>query len=177
MNKSKQNARTGFGAGSAPPDGAAFKSAGSFVKYSVEEMLDSVIATAMRIPDPVAASEHLRLLTSSAFGAKYGAEIGRLEEEIRQVEEEYMAEKSELDDLRQQLLDTPEWIAASRDNQNRNAEDHVETPFWRWQLRHQVGAIVLTLLLGGALTASAVTAHYNIIGTGLPVFIDNPILA
>ena len=52
----------------------------------------------------------------------------------------------------------------------------METPICRWQFRHQIGALVLALMLILALGASAFTAHANIVGTGLPVFLENPLL-
>lgn len=156
--------------------GSGFKGVGSHIKYSIDEIFETVIQTALRIVDPEAARERLNALVSSAFGAKFGSEMGRLDVQIAHQQTEHDATQADLKGARKRLLQTPEWLPASRANQGLDVKDHVETRFRHWQFRHQLGAITIFILLALALCASALSAHANLVGTGVQVFLDNPVL-
>lgn len=156
--------------------GSSFKSAGANIKHSIQELLEVLLVTALRIMDVDAARKHLTDLVTAGFQSEFGAFMRALEERIAMMQRTLNALIAEIDIIRKRLADTPEWVPASRANQGRSADDHVETPIWRWQLRHLIGTLVLSVLLVLALAASAFTAHANIVGTGLPVFLENPVL-
>lgn len=156
--------------------GSGLKSAGSHIKYSIQDMLEVLIVTALWIADAEQARKRLATLVTSGFGSKFGKFMRELDERIVLLQATVDAVLAEIDIVREQLLATPEWVPASKDNHGRSADQHVETPIWRWQFRHQIGALVLALMLVLALGASAFTAHANIVGTGLPVFLENPLL-
>lgn len=175
MSKGKKPGKGGSG-GEHPPGGPPFKGVGDYIKHSIGDMLNVVIATALQIEDPEAARARLRTLATVAFFGFYGAAIGKLDAQISHLEEEYTEAKARLKDLRGQLAATLEWIPSARENQGRDVKDHVQVPLWKWQFRHLIGGFVLSVLLIGALAASMVTAHYNLKGTELPFF-DNDVLA
>lgn len=169
------------GPGGRPPteppggaDGVPLKSVGSHMKHSVKELLDLVVGTALRIADPDQAREHLRAVVHAGFDAKYGETTARLDAEIADREDALATAKEELSGIRTKLADTPKYIPTSRENAGQDTKS--EPKFADWQLRHKIGVPILLLLLAGALAASTVTAHANIVGTELPVFLDNPVL-
>ena len=156
--------------------GSGLKSAGSHIKYSVQDMLEVLIVTALWIADAKQARKRLAALVTAGFGSKFGKFMRELDERIALLQASFDAVLAEIKIFRERLLATPEWVPASKDNHGRSADQQIETPFWRWQFRHQIGALVLALMLVLALGASAFTAHANIVGTGLPVFLENPLL-
>ncbi|MCA8883378.1 MAG: hypothetical protein KDA50_06480 [Rhodobacteraceae bacterium] len=164
------------GSGGPGSPGSAYKGTGTQIKFSIEDMLEVVISTALRITDAERARARLNDLVTSAFGAKYGAKMRQLETLLDHTRKEHAQTEAELGHLRKLQADTPEWVPASRENHARSADEHVETPVWRWQFRHQVSALTIFLLMIVALGASALTAHANLVGTGLPVFLENPLL-
>lgn len=159
-----------------PAAGGSFKGAGSHIKHSIEELLPILLNTAAKISDVEQGREHLVNLTGSAFFSKFSGVIEDNAERLALLQSEYDTNKANLKSARETESITPEWLPASRVNHGRNIKDHEETKYRDWQLRHKAEAPLLLILLSIALAASTMTAHANLVGTGLEVFRQNPVL-
>lgn len=176
MSKDKYGSGAISGHDDPPDDATPFKGAWSHIQHSIQELTPKLVATAARIADIVAGREQLKTLMSSGFGAKYRSAIVKLETLRAALEKELGFVEQRLEEARATDAVTPPYLPASKVNHGRNAEDHEETPFHDWQMRHRVEAGLLIIAVALALGSSAYTAWANLIGTNLPVFIDNPIL-
>jgi len=164
--------------GSAEPDdgSTAFKGAGSHIQHSIEELIAILVATAVKIADANEGREELSKLMNSAFMAKFARPMKHLERKLSDLEVEYAYTLKSLQEAREILTVTPENLPASKVNHGRDENEHEETEFAFWQMRHKFEAILILGFLPIALGSSAYTAWANLVGTGLPVFIENPVL-
>ena len=153
-----------------------FRSISTHMRQAMDEHRPILVNTALQLPDQAQAEDHLRSLVTHAYVSTYGEIAG---------EEASLLDfaKADLDELERQwaeankrLLETSHWLPASPANQNRTDEDFGATPFKHWSLRHRLEASLLALGLPTMLAASVVTTHAALTSSGLPVFIDNPLL-
>ena len=96
--------------------GSALKSAGSHIKYSIQDMLEVLIVTALWIADAEQARKRLAALVTAGFGSKFGKFVRELEERIALLQATLDAVLAEIQIVREQLLATPEWVPASKAN-------------------------------------------------------------
>lgn len=157
-------------------NGTSFKSAASHIEHSIQEFVPKLIATAVKIADVQQGRDQLQNLTDSAFGSKFGGMMKRLERELADLEIEYASVSAALVEAIETDAMTPPKIATSKENQDRDHHERVEVKFVSWQARHRFETRVLFVGLAIALASSGYTAWANLVGTGLPVFLDNPVL-
>jgi len=160
-----------------PEDGAPFKSGALHMLYSIEELIPKLVNTACQVPDVAAGAEYLKRLAESAFMSKHGTEKIQIEADEARATYELEVGIQALDAARKAERETPEWVQSGKANQDRSDGSKEEIPISDWQYRHKVEGVVLVGLLMIAMTASFVTAYGNLIGTGLPVFLETPLLA
>lgn len=156
--------------------GDPFRGAGSHIRFLITELIPILLASALKIPDVDEGRKRLIELITNAFKSKFGAAMLRLEMLIERLTKELARLSEERLLVQQRLAETPRWVAASQINHGRNADEYVETPFPEWQGRHQVEAILIFALLPLASGAALVTAKSNLEGTGLPIFLDGPLV-
>ncbi|MEP4193239.1 MAG: hypothetical protein ABJN51_19260, partial [Sneathiella sp.] len=142
-----------------------------------DEKKNVLIETALLIPDADAAAEQISRLVKAAFQAKFGKKMIALEEKIKRFQKIHDLYEEELRNVRGHLKQTRKVLPSCRANRDLDDRDMVEVPFSHWQVRHQVEAIILLVTMLFAVLASLLTAHANLTGSGLQVFIDNPLLA
>lgn len=159
-----------------PSGGTPFKSAASHIQHSIGERIPVLIATAEKIADVQQGRDHLQSLITSAFGSAYGGKMQRIDRELADLEVEYASVSAALVEAIEADALTPPKIATSKENQNRDLHEREEIPFVNWQARHRLETRILFVGLGIALASSGYTAWANLVGTGLPVFLDNPFL-
>jgi len=160
-----------------PKDGTPFRSGASHMRYSIEERIPELVNTACQVPDVSAGADYLSRLAESAFMAKHGAEKTSLEAKVARSSHELEVGFQGLESARKAERDTPEWVQSGKANQDRSDGSKSEIPIKEWQYRHKVEGLLLLVLLLLAMTASYITAYGNLIGTGLPVFLETPLLA
>lgn len=171
----KRGGRASGGQASRMSEG--FRNGGDHIRHSIQEIVEKLIATASMLSDAEEGKAKLSRLMEAAFGAKYGKEMAAAKRRVRHLTREYERLVAGYEAAVRTDEETPEWVPASRINHDRDEADHVETPFAEWQARDKVEAGVIALVLPLALSASLMSAHANIVGTGLPVFIENPTAA
>jgi hypothetical protein len=140
-------------------------------------MIGVLMATAIKIANVEEGRTRLIDLITAAFMAKFGPAMRALQDAITRLAKQM----EHLDQQRaapaQLLLETPQWIPASKANHGRNQDEHVETKMRDWQRRHFWEAGLILFLIPFAAGASILTAQKNLMATGLPVFLDSPHLA
>ncbi|MEL6502826.1 MAG: hypothetical protein AAFQ10_00090 [Pseudomonadota bacterium] len=160
-----------------PKDGAPFRTAASHMRYSIQEQIPELVNTACYVPDADEGAAHLNGLTEAAFMAKYGAAKTEMTVRAERAEQELSVATSDLEAARLTDRNTPEWVESGKANHDRSDAPKVEVPISDWQMRHKTEALIICVLLIVALTASFITAYGNLMGTGLPVFLETPLLA
>ncbi|MEL6919846.1 MAG: hypothetical protein AAFO77_02320 [Pseudomonadota bacterium] len=160
-----------------PKDGAPFRTAASHMRYSIQEQIPELVNTACYVPDADEGAQHLTGLIEAAFMAKYGAARTEISVQVERAAHESAVASNSLETARQSDRDTPEWVESGKANQDRADTPKVEVPIGDWQMRHKTEAVIICGLLVVALTASFITAYGNLMGTGLPVFLETPLLA
>lgn len=158
-------------------DGASFLSGASHVSQSIDAHNPELANAASKIADVATGREHLQALVESAFNAKYGEQMKVAEANFVTAEREHANAVKELKVLRELKAQTSERRPDARSVQNPNVQEEPDVPFGKWQSRHKIEASGLLLFLPAALGASFITAYSNLIGTGLPVFIEQPLTA
>lgn len=150
--------------------GDPFRGAGSHIKHLITELIPILLASALKILDADEGRRKLVDLITTAFKAKYGAAMKRLERLIADVATALDAALAERAIIATRLAETPQWLPASQANHGRGADAQIETPFGDWQWRHRIEAVILAVLLVVATLAALLTAKANLEGTGLPIF-------
>jgi len=157
-------------------NGDPFRGSGSHIRHLISELIPILLATALKILDVAEGRNRLVELIASAFKAKFGAAMRRLELQIEAARTETDIVAAAIHSIRDDLAATPQWLPASKINHGRSADEHVETPVSDWQLRHRFEALLMVLLLPLAATASLLTAKANLEGTGLEIFLSGPLV-
>lgn len=163
--------------GSPPDEGSAYKGGGSHIKYSISDMNDLLISTALRIQDADRAREELVAVVKEAFLAKFGAQLAKLDAQIEKAEAKLQKLGTNLKQAELDYSRTLPKLPSSRANQGRDAEDYIEEPVVDWQFRHKVEAVLVSIALFVSTLASLLTAEANLVGSGVQIFLDNPPLA
>lgn len=154
-----------------------YRSAASHLRHSIAEIVPRLINTAILTPDAAAGRKQLAELMSAAFQAKFGGQMTSLDRRIGHARSELEVAEADLARTRETEAESPEWVPTSRINHGRDASEHEETPFRDWAFRHKVEAGAICAILPVAFGASIVTAQANLIGSGSPVFLENPVLS
>lgn len=153
----------GGGEGGAPPT-------------STSSMISRAVNTALMIEDADQGRTRLLELIAAAFETRNGARRAELQREIARLLAEQAAHDAAQAKVRLDLSATSEWIPASPANRDKTLADHVSTPFSKWYGRDQVETLVLFLLLLVAVCGSAFVTHANLVATGIPIFLEQPLL-
>lgn len=157
--------------------GEPLRGAWSSIEHSIVQMIGVLMATATKIASIDEGRTRLIDLITAAFMAKFGPLMRALQDAIARLAKQLELLEQERAALVQLLSETPQWVPASKANHGRNADDHVETAMRDWQRLHVWEAGLILLLIPFAAGASILTAQKNLMGTGLPVFIEAPHLA
>ncbi|MEP2529924.1 MAG: hypothetical protein ABJH78_18180, partial [Lentilitoribacter sp.] len=148
------------------------------IDEAIKTWRPEIMNAVLRIADAKEAAKRLEALTTSAYWAVLGADRAAAQVERDDIQVEINRVSAAKDQTWAQLQDCPEVLpAAAVRHGTDSAEGYSETPFWSYQLRHKLGVITLAPLLGVALTASWLSAHANLVGSQLDVFLQNPVLA
>lgn len=175
--KPKKTAGVGpGGAGSAAPPGA-FKSAQPHLLAAMDEIRPALVNTALLLPDQTQAEAHLTSLVSGSYFSFHGAEVGAAQAELDFAESDLSECDQRLAEITQSLAETPEFLAASAANQTRAEAAPEAVRFLDWSLRHKIETMLLAIGLPAMLATSAITTFSALMASGLPVFIENPLLA
>lgn len=159
-----------------PGSGAPFRSGASHVHYSIQEHLPGLVNTACSLPDVEHGRDQLTRLVTSAFMAKYGVDMASVDARLALLEQGRQSTSEVWSAACKSEAETPEWLQTAKINDGSGNQTQTEVRWSDWQGRHKVESAVIAGLLPAALVASFVTAHSNLVGTGLPVFLENPVL-
>lgn len=164
-----------------PPDDARnaspFLGAGTHITHSISELHNAILGSALRMGDAAEAQKDLETVASSAFEAKYGAQIVWHTERVTHYGEALQGAKATFEALRQRDARTPAWIPANSSHHEGDGDALEEIPFGNWALRHKFEMPLLLAGIGGLFAASMITAQANLAATGLEVFSDYPALS
>ena len=134
--------------------------------------LPKYVSTALLIPDDEVAKEHLVIAVQSAFYAV----LSPLSSKIDRTRKQSQSAEAELEEVKAERKATSKKTPSWRGNQGKDDAEMIEADFSEWQSRHKVEAILLMLVILIAAAASFITAYTNLIGSGVVVFLDNPLL-
>lgn len=157
--------------------GEPLRGAWSSVEHSIVQMIGVLLATAIKIANIDEGRTRLIDLITAAFMAKFGPQMRALQDATVRLAKQLERLGRERAALAQLLLETLQWVPASKANHGRNEDEHVETKMRDWQRRHFWEAGLILFLIPFAAGASILTAQKNLMATGLPVFLDSPHLA
>ncbi|TLP43451.1 hypothetical protein FDK21_18035 [Cohaesibacter sp. CAU 1516] len=149
---------------------------GTMLKSFILEQLTLYVTTALQIRDDDTAKSYLMKNVEAAFYAAYMGSLTWLKSKITRKEEQYQFAKTELSDVKAKLRETSEKTPSWRGNRDKDDADMVEAEFCEWQSRHKVEVFILGAATSMAVVASFITAYTNLIGSGVVVFLDNPLL-
>ncbi|WP_299587672.1 hypothetical protein [uncultured Tateyamaria sp.] len=170
MTKDKSN----DGDGEKPKDGIL--SVDPALKQAMEELRKLLVNTAFQIPEVDQSEKMLTALVTHAFYAAHGIDVGSLKAELEFSD----AELAELDaiiaDNAAKMRNTPRWLLSNPRHQNRGEDALEAVPFKEWRLRHKLEYPILWMALPAMLTASFLSAKSALLSSGLPVYVENPIL-
>ncbi|MDA5556051.1 hypothetical protein [Shimia sp. MMG029] len=147
------------------------------IDEAIKTWRPEIMNAVLRIADAKEAAKRLEALTTSAYWAVLGADKAAAQVERDGLKVEIERVTAAKDQTWAQLLACPEVLPAAAVRQgDESGEGYNETPFWSYQLRHKLGVLILAPLLGVALSASWLSAHANLVGSQLEVFIENKAL-
>lgn len=161
----------------APPDQTdPFRSAASHLKQSIDKRIPILVDTAVKNPNVEQGRRELIETVTAHFVGTFGSLWATNAHRKRFLPEELKRVEYERDMVFEELLDTPDTLPTSAANQGAGDDGMIDTPFWKWAMPHQFEALFFGSLIMVAAGASMLTAHANLAGTGLIVFIENPLL-
>lgn len=143
--------------------------------YSIQDMALKPINSALNIVDDEKARGYVDGVVTASFMSRFGGSMVEIEAQIELVGRELEGFVKRLLHLRQQDAHTPQWIQAAGVNDNREDGEQVELAFADWQLRHRIEAPILVVTMLLTFFGSYFTAHSNLVGTGLVVFLETPV--
>ncbi|SFO40806.1 hypothetical protein SAMN04488056_105251 [Cohaesibacter marisflavi] len=146
------------------------------LKGFVLDELKTYVMTALLLKDDEVARTHLIQSVQSAFNAAFGGVLASLKSQVARKEKQVQSAQAELEEVKAELRTTSKQTASWRGNQGRDEADMIEAEFCEWQSRHRVEATILLIVTMMAAVASFITAYTNLVGSGVVVFLDNPLL-
>ncbi len=144
------------------------------IRHSIHDIVDKLINAALVFDDAEQAENHLEEITRSAFWARFAGPKAQNQGKIESIERELMIAEKQLVELRAMQANTPMRKQTAAANRDQTGNDAVEVAFSDWQVQHRIETRILIVLLVTAFGASYVTAFGNLVGTGLPAFIETP---
>lgn len=168
--------KSGSGSGSGVPPGG-FKSAQPHLLEAMEQIRPALVNTVLQLPDQAQAEAHLKSTVNYAYLSMHGIDMGAIEAELGFAEADLAAMDKALEEIDRTLSETPQYLAASPLNQNRTDASVETVPFGLWSFRHKIETLLLSLGLPAMLATSAITTYSALMASGLPVFLENSVLA
>lgn len=120
----------------------------------------------------------VREVAEQSHQIRHGDETVALEEMSDLEENRRKIACSERDRYAEELARTSEWIPGARPNaESGGGSNHANISFWHWQPRHQVSVIGYGTAALVALGCSWISVKASLQDSGLPIFINEPMLA
>lgn len=135
-----------------------------------------LIKASASLPDEAEGLQIARNVGEQTFMIDHGSKLEPLHSELEWIEKQRSSLRSMFDAIADQLADTPEFVPAAYDcTSNPNRRNAV--PFSRWQMRHQINAFFSLIALLAVLLTSWFSVQAVLLDAGLPIFINQPMLA
>ncbi|MGH1356533.1 MAG: hypothetical protein ACRBBS_15830 [Thalassovita sp.] len=160
----------------AAKDRDAFLSALPHLFDAMEEITPRLINTVSQIPDQNQAETTLTNLVKHAWTSLHGQSIGETQAHLAFFEADLGDIDAIIRDAKSKKRETPKWYLSNPRHQNR-ADDSVQpVPVKDWSLRHRLEYPMLWMGLPVMLAASFFSARAALLASGLPAYLDDPIL-
>jgi len=162
------------GDGDEPMDG--FLSAYSALNKGMDELRPRLVNTAYQISEVQQSEDFLTSAVTNAYFALHGVLVGGNEAKLEFAEADLAEIDAILADLADKMRTTPRWLLSAPQTQNRGEDAPKAVPYKDWGLRHKIEYPILWVALPAMLGASYLSAKAALLASGLPSYIDNPVL-
>lgn len=129
-----------------------------------------IVNRAVEVGDPAQGRKANHTIHAHAYAVQWGGEIEAIGASTTELEQQASCIREHIAQLQREQNATPDWRVE-------NDLTQPAVPIWKWRLPHIGGLVVSMAGLGAAFWAGWTTALTNLEGSGLPVFIENPVAA
>ncbi|MEM7529674.1 MAG: hypothetical protein AAF416_18730 [Pseudomonadota bacterium] len=135
-----------------------------------------LIAAAANMPDSEEGLDAVVNMAGHDFDAVFGAELDAAEREAAEIFARLAENGAELKTAREERQSAPEWVQGCAPMDVAKGEPSREVPVRDWSLKDKINASLYAFGIITVMFTSLLTAHGNLVGSGVPAFIENPLL-